>query len=79
MLFSAGVKRLALRTEACLIERTDDLWLRGGVAKILLNPRLGWEDRDAYDAQAAKLAGMFRDNFTQYLDYVDDAVKAAAI
>ena len=50
-----------------------------GVPKILLNPRLGWEDRDAYDAQAEKLVGMFRGNFDQYLPHVEDDVKAAAI
>ncbi len=50
-----------------------------GVDSALLDPRGTWSDPAAYDAQAKKLAGMFADNFTQYLDYVDDDVKDAAI
>ena len=33
--------------------------------------------RGAYDAQAAKLAGMFRENFKKFADEVPDGVKAA--
>ncbi|UCC26599.1 MAG: phosphoenolpyruvate carboxykinase [Gemmatimonadales bacterium] len=43
----------------------------------ILQPRETWADRDAYDAQARRLAGMFRENFEQYADGVDDEVKAA--
>ena len=50
-----------------------------GVAEVLLDPRRTWEDKDAYDAQAAKLVQMFADNFEQYVPYIDDDVKAAAI
>ncbi|RUS60273.1 phosphoenolpyruvate carboxykinase [Pseudorhodobacter sp. E13] len=50
-----------------------------GVADVLLDPRRTWEDQDAYDAQAAKLVQMFADNFGQYVPYIDDDVKAAAI
>ena len=50
-----------------------------GVPDILLNPRRTWDKPDAYDRQAAKLVRMFNDNFEQYMDYVDDDVKAAAI
>ena len=32
----------------------------------LLDPRSTWDDPDAFDAQARKLAAMFRDNFTKY-------------
>jgi ATP-dependent phosphoenolpyruvate carboxykinase len=32
---------------------------------------------DAYDAQAAKLAKMFKDNFERFADQVSDQVKAA--
>ncbi|WP_270726093.1 phosphoenolpyruvate carboxykinase [Shimia sp. Alg240-R146] len=50
-----------------------------GVDDSLLDPRSTWADKDAYDAQAAKLVGMFADNFEQYLPYIDADVKAAAI
>ncbi|MGY9049085.1 phosphoenolpyruvate carboxykinase [Puniceibacterium antarcticum] len=50
-----------------------------GVAEMLLNPRRTWDDKAAYDAQASKLVQMFADNFAQYVPYIDDDVKAAAI
>jgi phosphoenolpyruvate carboxykinase (ATP) len=50
-----------------------------GVAEVLLDPRRTWDDQAAYDTQAAKLVQMFSDNFEQYLPYIDDDVKAAAI
>lgn len=50
-----------------------------GVADVLLDPRRTWADTDAYDAQAAKLVQMFADNFGQYVPYIDEDVKAAAI
>jgi len=50
-----------------------------GVDTQLLDPRQTWADKDAYDAQAAKLVQMFADNFEQYVPYIDDDVKAVAI
>ena len=50
-----------------------------GVDTALLDPRQTWADQAAYDAQAAKLVGMFADNFEQYLPHIDEDVKAAAI
>jgi len=50
-----------------------------GVAEVLLDPRRTWDDKEAYDAQAAKLVQMFADNFAQYVPFIDDDVKAAAI
>ncbi len=50
-----------------------------GVEDTLLDPRSTWTDPAAYDAQAAKLVGMFADNFAQYVPFIDDDVKAAAI
>ncbi|ALI55463.1 phosphoenolpyruvate carboxykinase [Celeribacter marinus] len=50
-----------------------------GVADILLDPRRTWADKEGYDAQAEKLVSMFSENFIQYLDYIDDDVKSAAI
>ena len=49
------------------------------VAEVLLDPRRTWDDKDAYDAQAAKLVQMFADNFAQYVPFIDDDVKAVAI
>ncbi len=43
----------------------------------VLNPRQTWSDPSAYDAQACKLAGMFIDNFAQFVDEVSDDVRAA--
>jgi phosphoenolpyruvate carboxykinase (ATP) len=50
-----------------------------GVAEVLLDPRRTWDDQAAYDKQAAKLVEMFSNNFQQYLPYIDNDVKAAAI
>ena len=50
-----------------------------GVDAALLDPRMTWADGAAYDTQAAKLVGMFADNFGQYVPFIDDDVKAAAI
>jgi phosphoenolpyruvate carboxykinase (ATP) len=43
----------------------------------ILDPRSTWKDGAAYDAQAAKLARMFRDNFATFAAGVDPAVAAA--
>jgi phosphoenolpyruvate carboxykinase (ATP) len=42
----------------------------------VLDPRATWSDGAAYDAQARKLAGMFRENFKQFKN-VPDGVRAA--
>jgi phosphoenolpyruvate carboxykinase (ATP) len=43
----------------------------------VLNPRNTWEDKEAYDRQARKLAAMFRENFEQYAPAVSEAVRAS--
>ena len=43
----------------------------------VLSPRGTWTDPAAYDAQARKLAGMFRENFKQFESQVDEKVKRA--
>jgi phosphoenolpyruvate carboxykinase (ATP) len=48
-----------------------------GVDGELLDPRSTWADPEAYDAKAADLARMFRDNFEQFASTVDPAVSAA--
>lgn len=50
-----------------------------GVDDRLLDPRQTWTDKAAYDAQANRLIEMFSDNFEQYVEHIDDDVRAAAI
>lgn len=47
-----------------------------GVPDAILNPRNAWPDPAAYDAQAARLAQLFRTNFERFAD-VDPAIRAA--
>ena len=49
----------------------------GGVPDDVLDPRRTWSDTAAYDAQAARVAGLFRKNFEQFADRVHDAVREA--
>jgi phosphoenolpyruvate carboxykinase (ATP) len=49
-----------------------------GVDASLLHPRETWADKDAYDAQATKLAGMFAKNFEVYAPHVGQSVRDAA-
>jgi phosphoenolpyruvate carboxykinase (ATP) len=48
-----------------------------GVPTEVLDPRNTWNDRQAYDQQARKLAQQFEDNFRKYADDVTDAVRTA--
>ena len=43
----------------------------------ILTPRVTWKDPLAYDKSAEQLAQLFRDNFTKYIDQVDEEVLAA--
>jgi phosphoenolpyruvate carboxykinase (ATP) len=42
-----------------------------------LQPRNTWQDRDAYDTAARKLAAMFAENFADYADGVSEGVREA--
>jgi phosphoenolpyruvate carboxykinase (ATP) len=44
----------------------------------ILDPRSTWADKNAYDAQARKLVGMFVDNFGKFECHVDASVMGAA-
>ena len=48
-----------------------------GVDASLLDPRSTWRDRDAYDAKASELAGMFVANFEKFAADAGEAVTAA--
>ena len=48
-----------------------------GVPDEVLEPRNTWSDGAAYDAQAHKLAGMFRENFAKFEKFVSPGVAAA--
>jgi phosphoenolpyruvate carboxykinase (ATP) len=47
-----------------------------GVPSRVLQPKQTWSDGAAYDAAAAKLAGLFRKNFEQYATTVGAAIAA---
>jgi phosphoenolpyruvate carboxykinase (ATP) len=46
-----------------------------GVPSEVLNPRDTWADGADYDAAAAKLAGMFKENFGRFSGQVQDEVE----
>jgi phosphoenolpyruvate carboxykinase (ATP) len=49
-----------------------------GVEAKILNPRETWADKQAYDAQARKLVGMFVKNFARFEAHVGADIKAAS-
>jgi len=48
-----------------------------GVPRELLNPRLAWADKEAFEREVRKLAGMFQKAFALYERDVSDAVRLA--
>ena len=63
---------------------TDDIFglampdLVPNVPERVLNPRDSWEDKDAYDETARRLATMFVENFEKFADEASDEILAAA-
>jgi phosphoenolpyruvate carboxykinase (ATP) len=53
------------------------LQVPGGVPDDVLLPRATWTDPAAYDAEAAKLAALFRKNFAQFEERVHPSVREA--
>ncbi|HEX8641984.1 MAG TPA: phosphoenolpyruvate carboxykinase [Allosphingosinicella sp.] len=49
-----------------------------GVDAAILDPRDTWADKADYDATAARLVGLFNDNFARFAPHVDEGVRAAA-
>jgi phosphoenolpyruvate carboxykinase (ATP) len=49
-----------------------------GVDARILDPRSTWADGEAYDRQAARLVGMFIDNFAKFEAHVDEHTLGAA-
>ncbi|KQZ82794.1 phosphoenolpyruvate carboxykinase [ATP] [Mesorhizobium sp. Root157] len=49
-----------------------------GIDNSILDPRTTWTDKAAYDRQAAKLVGMFIENFGKFESHVDALVLSAA-
>ena len=49
-----------------------------GVPAELLNPRLTWADKSAYDSKATDLASRFIKNFAQYADGASKDILSAA-
>jgi phosphoenolpyruvate carboxykinase (ATP) len=50
-----------------------------GIPNEVLDPRLAWADKDAYDKTARDLVACFERNFAMFVDMVGEDVKQAAI
>ena len=50
-----------------------------GIPNEVLNPRLSWADKSAYDGAARDLVARFEKNFSTFDGMVNDEVRAAAI
>ena len=82
--YTRAMVRAALTGELAEVEmRTDPVFGLSvprscpGVPSKLLDPRSTWSDPHAYDAQASRLAAMFREHFTRFETEVSEEVLAA--
>ena len=50
-----------------------------GIPAEVLDPRLGWADKDAYDATARGLVARFAENFAPFMGHVGEDVRAIAL
>jgi len=73
---SGQLNRVAVRREPVFNLEVPQ-HIPGGVPDDVLDPRGTWHDPLAYDAQAARVAGLFRKNFAQFAEQVHDAVREA--
>jgi phosphoenolpyruvate carboxykinase (ATP) len=73
---SGQLNRVAVRREPVFNLEVPQ-HIPGGVPDDVLDPRGTWHDPSAYDAQAARVAGLFRKNFEQFAEQVHGAVREA--
>ena len=73
---SGGLDRVPVRREP-VFGLDVPQHVPGGVPDTVLDPRGTWTDPSAYDAQATRLAGLFRKNFEQFAERVHGAVREA--
>lgn len=48
-----------------------------GIPRELLNPRMAWQDKEAFEREVRKLGGMFKKAFALYEQDVDEKVRLA--
>ena len=73
---SGQLNRVAVRREPVFGLEVPQ-HIPGGVPDDVLDPRRTWHDPAAYDAQAARVASLFRKNFEQFAERVHGAVREA--
>jgi len=75
--FFDGFRGLMSKTERDPVFGIDVITRCPGVPAEILVPRRAWRDPSAYDAAAAKLAGLFRHNFKGFEAGVSREIKDA--
>ncbi len=79
-----AIIRAAINGELDNVETHEDPFFRlhvptevPGVPTEILDPKETWTDKEAYNEQAEKLAGLFRENFQKFEAEVSDEVREA--